>query len=98
MTDGQSALITRSLPLMTSDADWPKVLTSLFDAMGAKVTIEAKRDARFPLHGTLDGQQVSGWVWPFTCPGHTILVLGLAVDDAAANDLAELVRGNAHCK
>jgi hypothetical protein len=98
LTDGANALILKPMSsLPTNDDEMPQLLTGLFQAMGVRVAIGAKRDGRFPISGVIEGQNIVGWVWPFSCSRGAVMVLGISTDEPGADRLAELLRAKSHC-
>jgi hypothetical protein len=96
-TNDDEAILLRAITGTRDDAGIPKVLTSLFQAMGAPVTVHDRAGDVYPLDGTLEGSKVVGFAMIHLCPPNQVIIVALAETQVRANDLAKLVREHSHC-
>lgn len=95
LTDGTAFLTLRQLASGTPQ-DLPKVVPSLFAAVGGKITVGAGTGDHHPLSGTIEGEHVEGWVRELVCPRGNVLLMLLASDRARADAVATQT-ANARC-
>lgn len=96
-TDDTRVLLIKPLATPPDDVALSKLFDATLGKLGQNVKLGAKRDGRFPLTGTFDGVAAVGWLWPFECGSHAVLILGLAVDEAGASDLVTVFRNAQRC-
>ncbi|MBV8757537.1 MAG: hypothetical protein JO257_09690 [Deltaproteobacteria bacterium] len=96
LTDGNNAVLARPIEHIKDRAEVPTLLEKLMGAAGMPMKVDAWNGTRYPLHATLEGKPYVGWAMPVDCGALTVLLMGFAADDAAADHLATVVAAG-HC-
>lgn len=87
LTNGTSAVVLQPMAGGVSPQVTEVIAPALNAAFHGSVTVEAASGGRVNLHGSVEGSPVVGWAKLIPCPASKTLVMALAPDQAASDEI-----------